>query len=737
MRFSCDSCGTKYSIADEKVRGKVLRVRCKKCGASILVKEDAAVDELEAEAGDDTTRVVKQDEVQRAMAEAGLSPQAPGAVPSGKFVANRPAAGKSTVGAPKPAPEKKLWHAMLQGKQSGPFTRTELKGYVDAGQVTNRTYAWRDGMAGWQRLRDITELADLVAPPGNSVGPSLPPPSLPPPPPPPDEPSTVLEAQVPDEVAAAVAAQQAEQERAARAKADADKAAREKAAKDKADAEKAAKSKADAQKAAKDKADADKAAKDKAAKDKADAEKAAKDKAAKSKADAEKAAQEKAAKEKADAEQAELARAAQEQADADAMEVTAAGEVPIDEPESAPVSLFGDDEERTADGAELPFVPNADAQATSRPPEEEKSPAPGTSGLGALIDGLDVSDRPATGPLTTPFEESKPATGPLVGGAAAGPANDDPFANVPDAPGFTQAAPGEATNAIIRASGAKERSWGKLAAAAVLMIVSLGAVGFVAKKYQTELEVTSGPARQAKTNFEQLDTTQLDQATLDVLSGENIKRAEREKVEAEARARAEAEAKAKADSDAAAARAAGGTGGMDDMNAMLAKDVDTEGAIKTVAADKSANVEVTPDQLALLAQLQADKSRRGPGGPGVAGPKSFVTDDAFDVKKAAQSGDEAGLAPEVIGKKFEEAKPGIQNCIGNAMRRNPNQKLGKVVITITIAPSGVVQAATFDKKDLADTELGGCLRTTLKRVVFPSFDGEPFDVEFPLVLGAG
>ena len=80
---------------------------------------------------------------------------------------------------------------------------------------------------------------------------------------------------------------------------------------------------------------------------------------------------------------------------------------------------------------------------------------------------------------------------------------------------------------------------------------------------------------------------------------------------------------------------------------------------------------------------------------------------------------------------------GFGVTIGNAMRRNPNQKLGKVVITITIAPSGIVQAATFSNKTMADTELGGCLRTTMKRIVFPSFEGEAFDVEFPLVLGAG
>ena len=31
MKFSCDQCGTKYTIDDSRVRGKMLKVRCKAC----------------------------------------------------------------------------------------------------------------------------------------------------------------------------------------------------------------------------------------------------------------------------------------------------------------------------------------------------------------------------------------------------------------------------------------------------------------------------------------------------------------------------------------------------------------------------------------------------------------------------------------------------------------------------------------------------------------------------------
>src|SRR5687768_16412104 len=42
MKFHCDRCKTRYSIADERVRGKILKIRCKNCSAVITVKESGS-----------------------------------------------------------------------------------------------------------------------------------------------------------------------------------------------------------------------------------------------------------------------------------------------------------------------------------------------------------------------------------------------------------------------------------------------------------------------------------------------------------------------------------------------------------------------------------------------------------------------------------------------------------------------------------------------------------------------
>src|ERR1043166_8955460 len=42
VKFLCDRCKTRYSIGDDRVRGKILKIRCKNCGNVITVREGMA-----------------------------------------------------------------------------------------------------------------------------------------------------------------------------------------------------------------------------------------------------------------------------------------------------------------------------------------------------------------------------------------------------------------------------------------------------------------------------------------------------------------------------------------------------------------------------------------------------------------------------------------------------------------------------------------------------------------------
>ena len=40
MKISCPTCAAKYTIADDKARGKSVKIKCKKCGTSIVAGGD-------------------------------------------------------------------------------------------------------------------------------------------------------------------------------------------------------------------------------------------------------------------------------------------------------------------------------------------------------------------------------------------------------------------------------------------------------------------------------------------------------------------------------------------------------------------------------------------------------------------------------------------------------------------------------------------------------------------------
>ena len=164
MRFSCDSCKAQLQIADEKVRGRRLIVRCKRCGAKIALTDPLfsasaprVVEAAPAWPASDTesTRAMDNDVLERALqASRAEDGSANGSPLTQRFAA--PAA-------PVPA-NPAVWFAMLQGKQTGPLTRAELEARADEGEVGPRTYIWCEGMESWQRAQEVLELTEMFPP---------------------------------------------------------------------------------------------------------------------------------------------------------------------------------------------------------------------------------------------------------------------------------------------------------------------------------------------------------------------------------------------------------------------------------------------------------------------------------------------------------------------------------------------------------------------------------------------
>ncbi|MCC6646999.1 MAG: zinc-ribbon domain-containing protein [Polyangiaceae bacterium] len=105
MKVACQTCGAKYTISDEKVRGKTVKIKCKKCGTSIVAGEE------------------------------------------------QPAAAGAAV----------EWSINVGEDDTRSATAAEIAALYRDRVIDDDTYVWREGMPDWAPLSSVDELRALVA----------------------------------------------------------------------------------------------------------------------------------------------------------------------------------------------------------------------------------------------------------------------------------------------------------------------------------------------------------------------------------------------------------------------------------------------------------------------------------------------------------------------------------------------------------------------------------------------
>ncbi|MBL9023934.1 MAG: zinc-ribbon domain-containing protein [Myxococcales bacterium] len=132
MKISCQSCAAKYTIADEKVVGKVIKLKCKKCSSTIVVNgnDPAVVAQLQAGDGAD-------DAATQLM---GQQHAAYGAEPSN--------------------PDE--WTVSVTDDDQRTMTTAQILTEYAKGALTHDTYVWKEGMGDWAPLLEVPELAQLL-----------------------------------------------------------------------------------------------------------------------------------------------------------------------------------------------------------------------------------------------------------------------------------------------------------------------------------------------------------------------------------------------------------------------------------------------------------------------------------------------------------------------------------------------------------------------------------------------
>jgi hypothetical protein len=56
-----------------------------------------------------------------------------------------------------------MYYAVLEGKQAGPFSETEMARLINEKKLSKETYVWHTGLAEWKTAENVPELVRLAA----------------------------------------------------------------------------------------------------------------------------------------------------------------------------------------------------------------------------------------------------------------------------------------------------------------------------------------------------------------------------------------------------------------------------------------------------------------------------------------------------------------------------------------------------------------------------------------------
>ena len=165
MKFLCDRCKTRYSIGDDRVRGKILKIRCKNCANVITVREGMT----DADAAEPVGQ-------RRSAKPTTLAPPISTAAPRGAPAANGAPAGAlgaafaSAMTRPPPALEEE-WYVSIDGDQEGPFSLAEAQRWISAKTVDADLHCWSEGFDDWLPVDKVSHFRGLRKKPAPPAAP--------------------------------------------------------------------------------------------------------------------------------------------------------------------------------------------------------------------------------------------------------------------------------------------------------------------------------------------------------------------------------------------------------------------------------------------------------------------------------------------------------------------------------------------------------------------------------------
>ncbi|HEX7701514.1 MAG TPA: GYF domain-containing protein [Kofleriaceae bacterium] len=156
MKFLCDRCKTRYSIGDDRVRGKILKIRCKNCANVITVREGMTADDVAAS------------DRNRPTTAAPLNDPAPANGALASAFANQ-------LTKPPPALEEE-WYVSIDGEQSGPYSLSDAQRWIANKAYDADVHCWSEGFDDWLPVDKVSHFRGLRKKPAPVPAPTSPPP---------------------------------------------------------------------------------------------------------------------------------------------------------------------------------------------------------------------------------------------------------------------------------------------------------------------------------------------------------------------------------------------------------------------------------------------------------------------------------------------------------------------------------------------------------------------------------
>lgn len=130
MNVNCQSCGAKYAIADNKVHGRKVKVRCKSCSTTIVVDGTELASDGDVQIGNVVTDPKTLDGSELSLLVA----------------------------------DGEMWSVSVTDDDQRELNTSQVIAAFRAGQFNDATFIWKEGMADWLPLLDVSEFQSLRQP---------------------------------------------------------------------------------------------------------------------------------------------------------------------------------------------------------------------------------------------------------------------------------------------------------------------------------------------------------------------------------------------------------------------------------------------------------------------------------------------------------------------------------------------------------------------------------------------